>query len=163
MRHALQQAQPAEILLVEDNPPDVKLVEEGLRHVTVPYHLSVLSDGAAALAFLGRQAPYLLAPRPDLLLLDIHLPQQSGWDVLAWVRAQPTLAGVPVVMLTGIFSPYDEEQSARLQPTRCLVKPSEVGELLRLGHALAGIMKPQSWRDFCGEPLRTGASDTPWL
>src|SRR5438309_1191387 len=139
MRHALQQARPVEILLVEDNPPDVKLVEECLREVTFSYHLHTIHDGENALAFLQRQVPYTRAPRPDLILLDIHLPQTSGWDVLAWVRAQPSLARIPVAMLTGIFSPDDEEHIGRLQPTRCLVKPSEIGDLLRVGQAIERV------------------------
>jgi len=130
-----------EILLVEDNPADVTLLQRCLRHVTVPYHLSVLSDGQAALAFLGRHAPYLLAPRPDLLLLDIHLPQKSGWDVLAWMRMQPSLSGVPVVMLTDIFSPYDEERIDRLQPTRCLLKPRDPEDYLRVGTAIEEVIR----------------------
>jgi two-component system response regulator len=92
-----------ELLLVEDNPADVKLLQKCLHNVTVPYHLSVVSDGEAALAFLARHAPYTRAPSPALLLLDIHLPKKSGWDVLAWVRAQPSLRSLPVVMLTGIL------------------------------------------------------------
>jgi CheY-like chemotaxis protein len=130
-----------ELLLVEDNPADVKLLQRCLRHVTVPYHLSVVSDGEAALAFLEHQAPYTLAPSPALLLLDIHLPKKSGWDVLAWVRAQSSLSSLPVVMLTGIFSPYDEERIDRLQPTRCLLKPREPEDYLRVGAAIAGIIK----------------------
>src|SRR5919199_5057839 len=97
-----------EILLVEDNPVDAKVLERCLRHVTFPYHLSVVRDGEGALAFLQRYAPYTRAPRPDVVLLDIHLPQKSGWDVLGWLRAQPSLTSIPVVMLTGIFSLLDE-------------------------------------------------------
>ena len=104
-----------EMLLVEDNPPDGKLLEECLREVKFAYHLSVVNDGEAALAFLQRHAPYTEAPRPDVLLVDIYLPKQSGWDVLAWVRATPSLASIPVVMLTGLFSPYDEERIEQLQ------------------------------------------------
>lgn len=130
-----------EILLVEDNPPDVKLLEECLREVTFSYHLSTVRSGEDAIAFLQRQAPYARAPRPDLILLDIHLPQKSGWDVLAWVRTQPPLSRIPVVMMTGVFSPLDEERIDQLQPTRCLLKPREPEDYLRVGRALEGVIR----------------------
>jgi two-component system, chemotaxis family, response regulator Rcp1 len=130
-----------EILLVEDNSVDTKVLERCLRNVTFPYDLSTISDGAAAIAFLERQAPYTRAPRPDLLLLDIHLPKKSGWDVLAWVRAQSALSHIPVVMLTGIFSLLDEERIGRLQPTRCLLKPRDPEDYLRVGAAIEGVLR----------------------
>ena len=129
-----------EMLLVEDNPPDVKLLEECLREAKFPYHLSVVNDGEAALAFLQRHAPYTEAPRPALMLLDIHLPKQSGWEVLAWVRATPSLTSIPVVILTGVFSPFDEERIEQLQPTRCLVKPREMEDFLRVGQAIEKVI-----------------------
>ena len=132
--------QRIEILLVEDNPADMKLLQVCLNDITLPYHLHTVISGEAALAFLQRQAPYTGAPRPDLILLDIHLPKKSGWDVLAWVRAQPSLSGLPVVMLTGVFSPFDEERVDQLQPTRCLLKPREPGDYPRVGKAIEGVM-----------------------
>jgi len=129
-----------EILLVEDNPPDVKLLEECLREVTFSYHLHTVRSGEDAIAFLQRQAPYARAPKPHLILLDIHLPQKSGWDVLAWVRAHPPLSGIPVVMMTGVFSPLDEERVDQLRPTRCLLKPREREDYLRVGKAVENVI-----------------------
>jgi CheY-like chemotaxis protein len=130
-----------EILLVEDNPADAKLLTECLREVTFSCHLSLVTDGAAALDFLARQAPYTKAPTPDLLLLDIRLPYKSGWEVLAWVRATPSLTSIPVVMMTGIFSPYDEEQIEQLQPTRCLVKPRYLEDCPHAGHVIETVLR----------------------
>jgi two-component system, chemotaxis family, response regulator Rcp1 len=115
-----------EILLAEDDPGDIKLLQECLDDVKFPYHLSIASDGEAALAFLARQAPYTEAPTPGLILLDIYLPQKSGWEVLEWVKATPSLSNIPVVMLTGTLSPFDEKERDCLQPTRCLLKPTTV-------------------------------------
>ena len=129
-----------EILLVEDNPVDAKVLESCLRKRTFPYRLSVVNTGEAALAFLQRHAPYTTAPRPDLILLDIYLPQKSGWDVLAWVRATSALRSIPVVMLTGIFSLLDEERIEQLQPTRCLLKPREPEDYLRVGQAIERVI-----------------------
>ena len=134
-------ARQIEILLVEDSPADATLLTECLRQVSFPYHLSLVTDGAAALAFLIRQAPYTKAPTPDLLLLDIRLPHKSGWEVLAWVRASPFLTGRPVVMLTGLFSPYDEEQIEHLQPTRCLLKPRALEDLARIAQVIETVMR----------------------
>jgi CheY-like chemotaxis protein len=126
---------------VEDNPADAKLLTECLREVTFSYHLSLVTDGAAALAFLMRQAPYTKALTPNLILLDIRLPHKSGWDVLAGVRATPSLTHIPVVMLTGIFSPYDEEQIDQLQPTRCLVKPRNLEDCSRVGKVIETVIR----------------------
>ena len=130
-----------EILLVEDNPSDITLLRECLRHVSFPYDLNTVRDGETALAFLQRQAPYRAAPRPDLILLESHLPKQSGWDVLAWLRTQPFLTRIPVVMLTGIFSLLDEERIEQLQPTRCLLKPREPRDYRRVGAAIEGVIR----------------------
>jgi two-component system, chemotaxis family, response regulator Rcp1 len=133
-------ARRVEILLVEDSPADATLLTECLRQVRFPYHLSLVTDGAAALAFLIQQAPYTKAPTPDLLLLDIRLPHKSGWEILAWVRATPFLTGLPVVILTGLFSPYDEEQIEHLQPTRCLLKPRTLEDISRVAQVIETVI-----------------------
>ena len=74
---------PVEILLVEDNPGDIRLTTEALRDGKMRNHLSVIEDGEEALAFLRRQGKYAAAPRPDLILLDLNLPKRDGLEVLA--------------------------------------------------------------------------------
>jgi two-component system, chemotaxis family, response regulator Rcp1 len=132
-----------QLLLVEDNPGDVKLLQECLTEVKFPCHLSLVSDGEAALAFLARQAPYTDAPRPDLILLDVHLGKKSGWEILEWLRASPSFATIPVVMWTGVLAPADEEERDRLHPTRCLVKPSTIEGYQNLVKGLAEVI-PQN-------------------
>jgi len=114
------------IFLAEDNLADVKLLQEYLTDLKFPYHVSLVSDGEAALAFLEQRAPYLEAPVPDLILLDIHLLKKSGWEILEWAKAIPSLATIPIVILADILSPSDEKERDRLQPTRCLLKPDTV-------------------------------------
>ena len=114
------------IFLAEDNLADAKLLQEYLTDLKFPYHVSLVSDGEAALAFLEQRAPYLEAPVPDLILLDIHLLKKSGWEILEWAKAIPALATIPIVILAGILSPSDEKERDRLQPTRCLLKPDTV-------------------------------------
>jgi CheY-like chemotaxis protein len=113
---------------------------ECLRNVTFPYHLSTVRTGEEALAFLQRHAPYTEAPRPALVLLNSHLPKQSGWGILAWMRARPFFTSIPVVILTRIFSPFDEERIEQLQPTRCLLKPRDPEDYLRVGQALERVI-----------------------
>jgi two-component system, chemotaxis family, response regulator Rcp1 len=129
-----------EIFLAEDSLVDVQILQRYLQDVAFPYHLSVVRDGEAALASLERQAPYTAAPRPDLILLDIYLPKKSGWEVLEWLRATPALATIPVVMLTGILAPSDEQERDRLQPAHCLVKPTAVEEYRDLVKILEEVM-----------------------
>ena len=83
--------QPIEILLVEDNPADVRLTQEALREGKVKNSLNVARDGAEALAFLRREGPYRGAPRPDLILLDLNLPKKDGREVLAVIKADDDL------------------------------------------------------------------------
>ena len=89
-----------EILLVEDNPGYVRLMIEALKEDDVPSNLSVVMDGMEALTFLKRRGDYMLAPRPDLILLDMNLPKMNGKDVLAEIKNDPELKRIPVIILT---------------------------------------------------------------
>jgi len=89
-----------EVLLVEDNPGDVRLTMEAFKEGKIRNHLSVVSDGVEALAFLRRKGLYANAPRPDIILLDLNLPKKDGREVLAEIKADEDLKRVPVVVLT---------------------------------------------------------------
>jgi CheY-like chemotaxis protein len=91
---------PVEILLVEDNPGDVRLTEEAFRDSAVPSHLSVVGDGVEAIAFLRREGRYAGARRPDLILLDLNLPRKNGREVLAEIKLDEGLRRIPVVVFT---------------------------------------------------------------
>ena len=92
---------PIEILLVEDNPGDVRLTVEALRESKMRNNnMSVVGDGVEALAFLRREGKYGDAPRPDLILLDLNLPKKGGHEVLAEIKADEELRRIPVVVLT---------------------------------------------------------------
>ena len=94
------EARPIEILLVEDNPGDVRLTREGLRQTTVKHRLHVVADGEEAMAFLRQEASHADAVRPDLILLDLNLPRKDGREVLSEVKSDPTLRQIPVVVLS---------------------------------------------------------------
>ncbi len=89
-----------DILLVEDNPGDVRLAQEALKESKVRNRLYVVEDGVEAMAFLHRQGKYADAPRPDLVLLDLNLPRKSGREVLAEIKTDDSLKRIPVVVLT---------------------------------------------------------------
>jgi len=93
-------AKAIDILLVEDNPGDVRLAQEALKDSKVNNQLYVVEDGVEAMAFLRRQEKYAGMPRPDLILLDLNLPRKSGREVLAEVKSDDDLKRIPVVVLT---------------------------------------------------------------
>ena len=102
------------ILLVEDNPADVRLTQEALKNGKVKHNLYVVTDGVEAMEFLHREGVYPDAPRPDIILLDLNMPRKDGREVLAEIRANPELTGIPVVILTtsqdeaDILNTYDQ-------------------------------------------------------
>jgi len=89
-----------DILLVEDNPGDVRLAQEALKESKVRNKLYIVEDGVEALAFLRQQGKFSRAPRPDLILLDLNLPKKSGREVLEEIKMDETLKRIPVVILT---------------------------------------------------------------
>ena len=96
----VQGSRPIEVLVVEDNPGDARLVAEGLRESRLENNMHHAKDGEAALAFLRREGVHAEAPRPDIVLLDLNLPRIDGHEVLAAMRADPVLKKIPVVALT---------------------------------------------------------------
>jgi len=104
---------PLEMLLVEDNPGDVRLAMEALREGMVPNKLNVVEDGEEAMAFLRREGIYAKSPRPSIILLDLNLPRKDGREVLAEIKRNPDLRSIPVIILTtsradkDIFTSYD--------------------------------------------------------
>jgi CheY-like chemotaxis protein len=104
------------ILLVEDNPGDVRLTIEALKEGRVLNSLSVVSNGDDALHFLKRNPPYVQAVRPDLILMDLNLPKRSGRELLAVIKSDDSLKRIPVVVLT---TSKDEEDILRTYNLNC--------------------------------------------
>jgi len=112
-----------EILLVEDNPGDVRLTKEALKDAKVRNTLHVAMDGVEALAFLRKQGKYAGVPVPDLILLDLNLPKKNGREVLEEIKQDDGLRHIPVVILTTSQAERDIAESYRLHANAYVTKP----------------------------------------
>jgi two-component system, chemotaxis family, response regulator Rcp1 len=117
-----------EILLVDDNPADVGLIREVLATSDRHSHISSVSDGEQALAFLHRKHPYADAVRPDLVVLDLNLPRKDGRAVLTEVKADPNLRNIPVVVFTTSRANTDIACSYELGASCYISKPGNWGD-----------------------------------
>lgn len=121
---------PVEILLVEDNPGDVRLTIEALKEGKVRNNLHVVGDGVEALAFLHREGKYGDRPRPDLILLDLNLPKKDGREVLAAIKEDAELRSIPVVILTTSRSEQDVLMSYGLHANCYITKPVDLDQFM---------------------------------
>jgi two-component system, chemotaxis family, response regulator Rcp1 len=121
-----------EILLVEDNPGDVRLTIEGLHEGKVRNNLHVARDGVEALEFLRRQGRFADVVRPDLILLDLNLPRMDGREVLAEVKSDPRLKTIPIVVLTTSRAERDILNSYELQANCYITKPVDLEQFINV-------------------------------
>jgi chemotaxis family two-component system response regulator Rcp1 len=123
---------PIEILMVEDNPGDVRLTVEALKEGKVRNNFHTVEDGVEALAFLRREGGYAEAPRPDLILLDLNLPKMNGPEVLAEIKEDPELRRIPVVILTVSQAEQDIVKSYNLHANCYITKPVDLDQFLEV-------------------------------
>jgi two-component system, chemotaxis family, response regulator Rcp1 len=123
---------PIEILLVEDNPGDVRLAVEALRDAKVANRLHVVEDGVEAMSFLRREGRYAVVPRPDLILLDLNLPRKDGREVLVEVKQDADLKRIPVVILTSSAAEQDVVQAYNLHANCYITKPVDLDQFLKV-------------------------------
>lgn len=121
-----------EVLLVEDNPADVRLTREAFRESVTGTNLNVVSDGLEAVTFLRRQGKYAKAPRPDLILLDLNMPRLDGCGVLAQIKADDDLRRIPVVMLTTSAADNDVLRCYNLRVNSYVTKPADLESFLEV-------------------------------
>jgi chemotaxis family two-component system response regulator Rcp1 len=114
-----------EVLLVEDNPGDVRLAREAFRDVNTNVRLHLASDGTEAMAFLMQRGAHLRAPRPDLILLDLNLPKMDGREVLAQIKGDKNLKMIPTIILSSSETDADVLTSYKLQANCYLRKPAQ--------------------------------------
>ena len=123
---------PVQILLVEDNPGDVRLTMEALKEAKVINQLTVVKDGIEALSLLRRQGQYAGAARPDLILLDLNLPKKDGREVLAEIKADDNLKQIPVVILTTSQDEQDVLKSYNLYANCYITKPVDLEQFMKV-------------------------------
>ena len=130
------EADPIEILLVEDNPGDVRLTREARKEGKIRNNLTVAEDGVEAMRILRRQGEFDAAPRPDLILLDLNLPRKDGREVLAELKDDPELRRIPVVVLTTSKSEEDVLRSYDLHANCYITKPVDLPQFLSVLNAV---------------------------
>jgi two-component system, chemotaxis family, response regulator Rcp1 len=124
------QSRPIEVLLVEDNPGDVRLTREALREGKVRNNLHVAPDGVEALAYLRREGKYEDAVRPDLILLDLNLPRKDGRQVLEEIKNDTSLRNIPVVVLTSSAAEHDILRAYDLHANCYVSKPVDLDQFI---------------------------------
>ena len=127
-----QYSKPIEILLVEDNPGDVRLTRESLYDARIHNNMIVASDGLEAMACLRREGEYGDATRPDLILLDLNLPRMNGFEVLNAIKEDPHLKRIPVVVLTTSQAEQDIIQSYNLYANAYVTKPVDLEQFVKV-------------------------------
>ena len=125
-----------EILLVEDNPGDVRLTKEALKEGKIKNNLNVVNDGVEALKYLRKQPPYQDSGTPDLVLLDLNLPRLDGRQVLESIKSDATLRSLPVVVLTTSEAEEDVLRSYDLHVNCFIKKPVDLGQFVDVIRAI---------------------------
>jgi two-component system, chemotaxis family, response regulator Rcp1 len=123
-------AKMIEILLVEDNPGDVRLTKEAMKEGKIVNRIHVACDGVEALDFLYRRGEFAEAPKPDLILLDLNLPRKDGREVLAEIKQDPRLKSIPVVILTTSEAEQDIVKTYELHANCYLTKPVDLEQFI---------------------------------
>lgn len=153
-------SRPRVILIVEDNPGDVRLMREALRELKTAIDIQVAADGDEARQYLGREGQYTSAPRPDLIFLDFNLPKSNSRELLRYIKADPDLSVVPVAVLTTSDADKDVRDAYDLKANCYLRKPVDLDGFLHTIRAAAHF-----WLDIAYMPSpRTGeCPNTPRL
>ena len=142
---------PIEILLVEDDLDHTRLVQQGLEDARAANHLSVVTDGDQALAFMRHQSPYVDAPRPDLVLLDLNLPG-DGRDVLQAIKGDERLRDIPVIVMTSSQQERDILAAYKARANAYVVKPANLDAFMHMVRVLERF-----WLTVVSLPGRVGA------
>lgn len=121
-----------EILLIEDNPGDVRLTQEVLLEGNICNHLNTVEDGVKAIAFLRKIPPYTQAPHPDLIILDLNLPKKGGQEVLEVIKVDEQLKRIPVIVLTTSRAEEDIIRAYNLHANCYISKPIDLDEFIKV-------------------------------
>jgi CheY-like chemotaxis protein len=128
-----------DILLVEDNPGDVRLTREALRDAKLKNRLSVARDGVEAMEILRREGRHADHARPDLILLDLNLPRMDGRAVLDAIKQDPSLRTIPTVILTSSEADIDIARAYDLHANCYISKPLDLDQFIAVVKAIDGF------------------------
>ncbi|MFN8323652.1 MAG: response regulator [Chitinophagales bacterium] len=120
------------ILLVEDNPGDIRLTQEALKESQTEIHLDVVSDGEQALDFLMKRNKYVDALRPHIILLDLNLPRKNGIEVLKEVKSNDSLKKIPIIVLTTSDADHDISKAYNLHANCYILKPVDFDDFAKV-------------------------------
>ena len=129
-KHAIESHRPLELLIVEDNPGDVRLLEEAFQELRANVHIRVAKDGVEALDLVMHPPETRTTWRPDLILLDLNLPKVSGHDVLTRLKTHPQTALIPVIVLTSSRAESDVRRAYESHANAYLRKPTTLDGLM---------------------------------
>jgi CheY-like chemotaxis protein len=135
----IRSGKPIDILLVEDNPGDVRLIQEALREAKVRNRMTVAGDGEAAMNCLHKLGEYANEPKPGLILLDLNLPRKNGFEVLQEIKADKHLKRIPVVILTTSQAEQDILKSYDLYANAFITKPVDLDQFLAVVKSIEGF------------------------
>jgi chemotaxis family two-component system response regulator Rcp1 len=121
-----------DILLVEDNPGDVRLIQEAIKENKMCNKLHVVGDGVEAMAFLHREDKYANMPHPDIILLDLNLPKKDGREVLAEIKKDSNLKRIPVVILTTSKAEEDIIKTYNHHANCYITKPVDLNQFIKI-------------------------------
>lgn len=141
--------QTREILLIDDNPGDTDLTSEILRQSKYRFHVNVADDGQKALEFLRQKRNFTMAPRPQLIVLDLRMPRVDGMSVLREVKKDRTLANIPIVIFTASQAASDVTHCYELGANCYLSKPGNLSDFVHLVQAMANF-----WLGFASLPQK---------
>lgn len=140
---------PVSVLIVEDNPADVWLIQESLRQSGMPHHTKVIDDGEEALRFLEECSAG--EPSPDVVVLDLNLPRVDGTAILQSIRGDGRLSGIPVAILSSSKAPADMAVAKNVSNVIYIVKPSDLDTFLEVGEQIY-----EFWRRCCASGSAAG-------
>ncbi len=137
------------LLLIEDNPADVALLRRALGGAGLDYQLTVIDDGAKALALFRPGSAILEA---DLAIVDMNLPKHSGLEIIEQMRANPAFAEMPVVILSSSSAPRERAKMDRFQVKRYIVKPADLDEFMRIGSQIKELLQANTYDSLVRHP-----------
>jgi two-component system, chemotaxis family, response regulator Rcp1 len=149
MPHPGLHSQPVEVLLVEDNPGDVRLLQEAFKDGNFGGRLHVVHDGEQALAFLRRETPFEASPRPSFILLDLNLPRMGGHEVLSEVKGAKDLRQIPVFILSTSTGSEDINNAYDLHANCYIPKPVDLDKLVQMCQRLEAFWLSTSVFSSC--------------